>query len=435
MTKCVLDTNTLIHYQLFSEIRWTEIIQTDSVQLVICATVLAELDRKKFSEMDLDIRNRCRVVVNALSECRKQDQVRENVTLDFWSTEPRVDWNALGLDPTMPDDRIIASILGTPSDVPIVLVTSDLGLELKANSRNIRTNRLADSLRVQVKLDKKDDELRKLNQKVQSLERRLPRLGLDLMTDKGVCTHAHFTTSVPAMIDEADVTGILEQENQKLKEIASAVHGARLPAFGMIDTDFRTPDAEELKRYRDDSEKYLVSLKSYYEKEAKRLYIDSRFFPIHMQLANTGSAPADDIDIILHFPDGFEMSDKNQYSKPYEKPSRPTPPQSAIEKLQNIGLGLASGIMDRSYNRFPGIALPTGPNVSRASIKRSNSFDVTYHIGRLKHKQTVLLGPLWIYFTKNQEISSFQFDFRISVANHPDEVIGSLNVIFETLAS
>ena len=56
--KYFLDTNSLIHFRLFSEIDWLKELATLNVEIIICPTVLQELDRKKFAELDIDIRNR-----------------------------------------------------------------------------------------------------------------------------------------------------------------------------------------------------------------------------------------------------------------------------------------------------------------------------------------------------------------------------------------
>lgn len=45
--------------------------------------------------------------------------------------------------------------------------------------------------------------------------------------------------------------------------------------------------------------------------------------PINIQMHNNGNAPANDIDVWLHFPDGFFVLRKDQYMK---KPREPKPP-------------------------------------------------------------------------------------------------------------
>ena len=44
-----IDSNVLLHYRFFDELDWTTLIKADEVVLTICAPVIRELDRKKWS--------------------------------------------------------------------------------------------------------------------------------------------------------------------------------------------------------------------------------------------------------------------------------------------------------------------------------------------------------------------------------------------------
>lgn len=47
-TYCLIDTNTFLHYQLFCDINWFNELNAENITLIICTTVLRELDQKKF---------------------------------------------------------------------------------------------------------------------------------------------------------------------------------------------------------------------------------------------------------------------------------------------------------------------------------------------------------------------------------------------------
>lgn len=49
MTYIFLDTNSLIHYQDFESIRWTDIIKDNDYAIVICPQVLKEVNTHKDS--------------------------------------------------------------------------------------------------------------------------------------------------------------------------------------------------------------------------------------------------------------------------------------------------------------------------------------------------------------------------------------------------
>jgi len=71
------------------------------------------------------------------------------------------------------------------------------------------------------------------------------------------------------------------------------------------------------------------------------------------------------------------------------------------------------------------------PNVSTLNIKPMNSYNVDFHIQRIKHKLQESAEPLYIVFDSFESAQSFQIDYRILAANVPNEVVGKLHVIIE----
>jgi predicted ribonuclease YlaK len=133
---CFVDTNTFLHYRFFMEIDWCREIGADHVILVVCSTVLSELDDKKLTGADSKIRDRAKKVISKLAEIADVNRriqirpIRPNVELQFLPKEPNIDWESEGLDPRVRDDRIIAKILcERASKNNIVLVAADFGLK------------------------------------------------------------------------------------------------------------------------------------------------------------------------------------------------------------------------------------------------------------------------------------------------------------------
>jgi hypothetical protein len=61
----ILDTNTLLHYQLPDSINWPEVVGHDKVRIVIPLRVVEELDAKKYSESQ-KLRDRARALLPKL---------------------------------------------------------------------------------------------------------------------------------------------------------------------------------------------------------------------------------------------------------------------------------------------------------------------------------------------------------------------------------
>src|SRR5260221_7942540 len=109
-------------------------------------------------------------------------QVRHNVTLLVLPKEPLIDWKAEHLDPTVNDDRLIASILEFSRERPlegVLLLSDDSGPRFKAKSRNIPMQAPPDKLKRLVEPPSPEEvENRKLKQQIQELTERMPILKL-----------------------------------------------------------------------------------------------------------------------------------------------------------------------------------------------------------------------------------------------------------------
>lgn len=154
---CFLDTNILMEFQTFDEVEWEKVLSAKQVCLVLAPVVLSELDKHKGDFNNTRRQKRARMIlpkINHLLESETaQDilpKVRRYVTLLVLSHEPFIDWKQEHLDPTINDDRLLASILDFRSQHQgehIFLLSDDSGPRLKAKSRQIYAIKPPDGLR------------------------------------------------------------------------------------------------------------------------------------------------------------------------------------------------------------------------------------------------------------------------------------------------
>ena len=67
MTYAFVDTNLLLHFKVFEGINWTNLLNDKEVVLVICPTVLDEIDKHKDSAKG-KVRNRAKAIYKILSD-------------------------------------------------------------------------------------------------------------------------------------------------------------------------------------------------------------------------------------------------------------------------------------------------------------------------------------------------------------------------------
>ncbi len=131
---CFTDTNVLIHYQTFDEVDWPRVLHDTVVYLVLAPAVIAELDRFKDDSSNEWRQTRVRTLQAKLrrllggTKPGQQVRVRSGVYVLDIVTEPvSSDWSALGLDPSISDDRLLASIVAFTSEghEGVVLVSDE----------------------------------------------------------------------------------------------------------------------------------------------------------------------------------------------------------------------------------------------------------------------------------------------------------------------
>ena len=182
-----------------------------------------------------------------------------------------------------------------------------------------------------------------------------------------------------------------------------------------------SPTKEQVEQYN----KKLIQFFKDYEERIYEIYqyekSKSLTFQLQLVLSNIGNVPAEDIDIHLYFPSGFDLYDS---SKMKEKPILPLPPEMPVRRL-----GIPEYYIN-SYQTISAFKPETLLDFDAPTIKKTNSYDVDYNIKTLKHGYNEKLKALSIVFDELKNISSFKIDYAVTAANIPNQIKGQLNVVF-----
>lgn len=133
----VLDTNILLHYLPLKEIKWSSIVDSQQVCLILPLRVIEEMDEKKYTARD-DLADRARRVLSQLRSLLTESkgeptELCDNVTIEVSVyDEPRR--RTLDADQEILDYcRELVSSEGN-----VVLVTGDIGMQLRACASGIK---------------------------------------------------------------------------------------------------------------------------------------------------------------------------------------------------------------------------------------------------------------------------------------------------------
>ena len=188
-------------------------------------------------------------------------------------------------------------------------------------------------------------------------------------------------------------------------------------------------DPGSIRKYNEGLNVFFTEFESYLRKLALFYACESQTAAINLILVNEGSSPADDVDIFMHLPDGFELFEEDDLEKEPEAPKPPRKPKSILEEA-TAGVSMAGFHFMDHHLYSPDIRLPAGPsNVSGPKIRRTKSYDVDVHVERAKHGIEVALDATYITFDPATGPRSFAIEYTIHASNLPTQVKGTLNVI------
>jgi hypothetical protein len=440
--ECFPDTNIFLHYRPLDEIDWLALTGATEVVLSIAAKVVWELDDKKMNAASQGLRDRAHAAIKRLREWRRQGgEIRPGVTVRFIAGEPPVaDWHVLDLDEKVPDDRIIAAAITQRLDgYDVFLATSDFGPELKCERHRIsvvtpREDDLLPDLQAE-----QDKRVVQLQRRLAILERKEPKLRLELGSEgkRGPHIEIVFRGPLPFLLmsDAQIEQRIKEEEAQLLAQIPSDLDNTTFAdaRSGKVDLPAmmkRVPESEA-KRFRDSIPGYLTAFRAYL-RASEPHYIRSNFTAkLNCTLVNDGHAPAEGIKIKLHIPDGPNVFDEESLPEAPEKPEAPELPQTSIEIMEQGHRGLIQSVLPSLYTPFqmPDLSRKVGPSLA-PHITKTNSYDLVHKWPELQHHHEITFEPFYCSFPTVDAVQSFGIDYKIHARNLAEPVKNTLHVIF-----
>jgi hypothetical protein len=373
--------------------------------------------------------------LNTLADSESPHLVAPLVQVQFITYDADIDFAAHSLVRDIADDHIIASLLGLKAQDPtaiLVLLTKDIGLKLKARAQGFSTRALPDSAALPDEILPSERKLRDLETQVREMQNVRPKLRLAfsdgsqnlklILGQYEVLSDAEIKKRISEIKDK--YPKMLQQAATPTSTMAQISIYSMLIGGGLI-------DPAEIDRYNEKLDKFFMDYEEYLNDLSSFLDWERRTAEIGIMLVNDGSCPADDIDIFIHFPDGFELFEKDEYEKAPDVPKAPQKPISLHEKISTGFAMQVPNLWEHSYlgdeNRF---LLPAGrSNVGSPRIKRTKSYDVKIRVDKAKHGIIESLDAMYITFDSYDRIRSFTVEYAVHASNLPTPSKGSLNVI------
>ena len=438
-----LDTMLYLHFRPVEDTDWPTVVDADAVVIIVPRITVQELDKHKNSHPSRKIRDRAKSFLVKLEEWAKEEDgsmIRENVRLKYMPSWPKVNLTEQGLSSESADDLLVAATIDYRDNVTsgVVLVSDDSTPRLTARHLGIGTLAPTDELRLPEELTAAEKENKELKRQLQKLAGALPVLSAQFGYGQDGAKRAEFMLTPPLVFPEKGITDAIEglreeyphytaPESPKKKSLSAtgdfagraaqlkAKHSStRVGGSGAI-------TGEEYARANRDVDTYLSSYRTYMTKKWEWANERLRTIALVIEIVNTGTAPAEDVDVFFHFPDGLRVWAGDIESQEPGEPSQPTPPRTPIAKV----LGNMSRMVGAGALRKPALK-------SSFSIRRTNSFEVRDKFARIKHGDAVFMKTLYVEFDSFEEAKSFGIEYALRPANLPEPVEGRLDVVIST---
>lgn len=411
------DSNIFIHFKPIENWDWTS-YKNQGFKVGLCRSVINELDKVKYSANTNATKRRVQELVRKFS--LSVDNVFNSVS--FLIVVPE-NLNELiqktHLDKEDKDDIFIATVLGfkalNPNEETCV-ISNDLGVQLKCKVHNLKYQIPAEEYLIQ-----EDDavarEIKKLTAELNRVKNLQPVLKLQF--DNGE-TFKKFDIKEPWKEYEDDIAKEMGKVREK-NPLLEPETDDNPYSLALLNLYKKTP--ERVEKYNKALIEYYSEYEVYLLKTKVSFYKENLTLILNIDLSNTGNTPAENIDLYMHFPDGFTLSQKEDY---YSTEREPAPPELSTYWLAPFDM---SKMLTRLS--FPSIQ---DIDLSGFSIKRTNSYDVKDHFKTIKHNHNGSVYPLYVTFDSFEDVKSFEITYQITAANMVDMVDGKLNVIVNKIS-
>ena len=453
MTYIFCDTMVFLHYRLFSEIDFKSLVQSDSVTLIIPVQVSNEIDWHKNTNQVKRLRERAgKVSAKIASLIDRMDveslstKIRDGYFFAFLMHK-NIDLSKYGLDSQNNDHKIIAAIINFQIEHPddkIFFFTHDNAATITARVHNISTRKLPDELKLKDDLSEDERQIKKLEAEIAKYKNAIPNLALiNKISGNNIFTYSSenfLCFKLPEMIKAFEVVCQEYPPYEEKKAPQSQTENQSLPkllrqknAFDIylsrnhiLGRDNLEAENDDIRRYMRDRNVFLSNYKKYLNEID--IFRKKIIIPVEMQIINTGTVPAESVDLHVHFPDGFQMFSDGELPQIPKPPSEPLLPRNAqellAEKLRIPSFNIPD--LSRISRNIPTVSSPN------FTLKKTHSYEFDESFVLIKHGEHIKTNTekLYIVFDSIDRIKNFSAEYIISGSNIPVAVSSTLNFNF-----
>jgi len=233
LRRAYIDTNCFLHLRDLKDLPWRDLFPgLKELNILVTHIVIDELDRLK-AERAGRLRDRARSALKLIEQASGEPGMRlclRQTPTMIWlviAEDRRIVWERYErLDPTRPDDQLIAAALSDTDLVRPTLVSHDAGPLIRARTVGLPAQRSPEDWELPPQQDKQAQDLAKLQRENAALKAAKPSIEL-VFPDADAEGVIHFVTPKLEALPKSVVTALVEAANAHwpLEHIAITNHG------------------------------------------------------------------------------------------------------------------------------------------------------------------------------------------------------------------
>ena len=178
------DTMIYLHYQLFTEIDFSKIINNTPITLVVPEIVIKEIDDHKDFHPQKKIRDRASRVHSALFKylfTTGRSEIRKDYAICYLP-EAKMDLSSLNLDERKNDHRLIAAILNFKQNLNsndgVFFISQDFAPSFTAKDRGLSVFQMPEELKLADEQTEFEKKIKQLETRLAKYEHAIPQLSI-----------------------------------------------------------------------------------------------------------------------------------------------------------------------------------------------------------------------------------------------------------------
>ena len=425
-----VDTNCFIQLRDLKDLPWKELFPGGgTIVIVVASVVMDELDTKKH-DRNQRVRNRARLALNLINEASRTDGMELSLKpgakpelLLRLSDIGRLDWDSLPrLDPTRPDDQLVAEAMQSAGGSRAVLLSHDTGPRIRARRCGLEALEVPEDWLLPDDPDEDTREIARLKRENETLRNRYPRIEAAWLNGPEAAEQI--------LVERLKLRPLTEPEIRELTGAYLEAHpreaGVFYPSLGFAIGSESGFTQHDFERYSAEYDKFSEKLPHFFEKLHSLVEQASPMTPVDFRIVNSGSATAEGLTVDFHVTDDWLIfGDEDDADRFYgTRAIAPKPPLTPRLKKVREADEMARGLFRPDFRPRP--RDPTGFYWEHrpSAIDHRGSLRCEEFRAKDVYEQTV-----WIY-PWGEDRQSSVLELEVHASNLSDPVPAKVQLTF-----